>query len=158
MKNAAPRDKAYKLADSGGLFLHVAKTGTKTWRMKFRFQGVEQLLTFGPYPEVKLSEARDKRDDARRQIREHINPAGARRRAQEAKEQEKAELAKLINFETAARDWFALQAPRWAPVHANDVITSLERDVFPRWAQSLWFPSTRQPCSRRCARSKPADR
>jgi integrase len=103
----------------------------KSWRMKFRLHGKEKLLTFGPYPDVKLSEARDRRDAARRQIREHVDPSGARKRAQEAKEQEKAEHAKLVTFEQAARDWHALQLPRWVPVHANDVITSLERDVFP---------------------------
>ena len=131
VRNAEPRDKPYKVSDSGGLYLYVAPTGMKSWRMKFRLHGKEKLLTFGPYPDVKLSEARDRRDAARRQIREHVDPSGARKRAQEAKEQEKAEHAKLVTFEQAARDWHALQLPRWVPVHANDVITSLERDVFP---------------------------
>nr|WP_237449641.1 Arm DNA-binding domain-containing protein [Novosphingobium silvae] len=131
VKNAAKRDKPYKMADSGGLYLYVATTGVKSWRMKFRMHGKEKLLTFGPYPEVKLSEARDKRDAARRQIREHVDPSGARKRAQEEKERQRAEDAKLVTFETAARAWFALQSPRWTPVHAADVLTSLERDVFP---------------------------
>lgn len=131
VKKAAPRDKAYKMADSGGLFLFVAPTGLKSWRMKFRLHGKEKLLTFGPYPEVKLAEARDRRDAARRQIREHDDPSGARKRAQQAKEEEKAAQAKLVTFEAAARTWHELQVGRWAPVHANDVITSLERDVFP---------------------------
>ncbi|HUD28521.1 MAG TPA: integrase arm-type DNA-binding domain-containing protein, partial [Novosphingobium sp.] len=131
VRNAAPRDKPYKMADSGGLYLYVSKTGSKTWRMKYRLFGKEGLLTFGPYPEIKLSEARDKRDDARRKLRDNIDPSGARKKAREAAEREKAEQAKLVPFEEAARAWFELQKPRWAPVHANDVITSLERDVFP---------------------------
>lgn len=131
VKNAAAREKPYKMADAGGLYLYVATTGLKSWRMKFRLHGKEKLLTFGPYPEVKLSEARDRRDEARRKIRNHEDPSGARKRAQEAKEQEKAEEAKLITFEQAARTWFDLQKGRWAPVHADDVITSLQRDVFP---------------------------
>lgn len=131
VKKAEPRDKAYKLADSGGLFLYVAPSGLKSWRMKFRLHGVEKLLTFGPYPEVKLSEARERRDEARRQIRENIDPSGARKRAREAKEQERAEEAKLATFETVARIWYEQQKGRWAPVHAADVITSLERDIFP---------------------------
>ena len=130
-KKAAPRDKPYKMADTGGLFLYVATTGLKSWRMKFRLHGKEKLLTFGPYPDVKLSDARDRRDEARRLIRDNIDPSGARKRAQEAKEQEKAEQAKLISFEAAARAWFDMQKGRWAPVHADDVITSLERDIFP---------------------------
>lgn len=131
VRNAAVREKPYKMADAGGLYLYVATTGLKSWRMKFRLHGKEKLLTFGPYPEVKLSEARDRRDEARRKIRNHEDPSGARKRAQEAKEHERAEQAKLITFEQAARTWFDLQKGPWAPVHANDVITSLQRDVFP---------------------------
>ena len=131
VKKAETRDKPYKMADSGGLFLYVAPTGLKSWRMKFRLHGKEKLLTFGPYPEVKLAEARERRDAARRQLREHDDPSGARKRAQEAREAEKAEQAKLVTFEAAARTWHDLQRGRWAPVHVEDVITSLERDVFP---------------------------
>ena len=130
-RKAESKDKPYKLADSGGLYLYVAPTGLKSWRMKFRLDGKEKLLTFGTYPDMKLSEARDKRDAARRSIRENIDPSGARRRAQEEREREAAEQAKLVTFEQAARSWFDLQKGRWAPVHADDVLTSLERDVFP---------------------------
>lgn len=112
VRKAAARDKPYKMADAGGLFLYVAPTGLKSWRMKFRLHGKEKLLTFGPYPEVKLSEARDRRDAARRQIREHDDPSGARKRAQEAKEAEKAEQAKLVTLEAAARTWHELQKGR----------------------------------------------
>lgn len=131
VKKAEPRDKPYKMADSGGLYLHVAPTGSKSWRMKFRFDGKEKLLTFGPYPEVKLSEARERRDEARRQIRDNVDPSGARRRAREQRDQQALDEARAVSFETAARAWFNLQKGRWAPVHADDVITSLERDVFP---------------------------
>jgi len=131
VRNAAARDKPYKMADGGGLYLYVAPTGLKSWRMKYRLHGQEKLLTFGPYPDVKLADARIKRDEARRQLREHVDPSGARKRAREAKEQERAELAKLMTFEQAARAWHELQKPRWTPVHVEDVITSLERDVFP---------------------------
>jgi hypothetical protein len=56
---AAERD--YKLADSGGLYLFVTTTGFKSWRLKYRFGGKEKRLVFGPYPEVSLSEARERR-------------------------------------------------------------------------------------------------
>ncbi|CCW20133.1 hypothetical protein EBBID32_45040 [Sphingobium indicum BiD32] len=130
-RNAAPKDKPYKLADSGGLYLYVAPTGLRSWRMKFRFQGKEKLLTFGPYPDVPLSKARQKRDEARRQLREHDDPSGARKKSKEAKEAERIARAQKMTFEQFARTWHEVQAPRWAPVHAKDVITSLDRDVFP---------------------------
>lgn len=131
VKRAERRERPYKMADAGGLFLLVTPAGGKHWRMKFRMGGKEKLLTFGPYPDVKLAEARDKRDAARRSIREHVDPSGARRRAQEARDAVKAEEVRQLTFEQGARAWYELQRGRWAPVHANDVITSLERDVFP---------------------------
>lgn len=131
VRKAEPRERPYKMADEKGLFLYVAPTGLKSWRMKFRLHDKEKLLTFGPYPEVGLKAARDRRDVARAQLREHVDPSGARRRAREAKEEAQAEAARQVTFEDAARRWHDLQKGRWAPVHADDVITSLERDVFP---------------------------
>ena len=131
VRNAEPREKPYKLTDAGGLYLYITKTGLKSWRMKFRLHEQEKLLTFGPYPDVKLSEARAKRDEARQRIRNGEDPSGVRKRRQEEKEQERFEEAQAMSFETIARGWHDLQKDRWTPVHQEDVITSLERDVFP---------------------------
>ena len=64
-KYAKPRERAYKLADSEGLFLLVQPNGTKLWRMKYRFAGKEKLLSFGAYPAVGIAAARDKRKAAK---------------------------------------------------------------------------------------------
>lgn len=53
---AGPRDKPYKVPDSGGLFLHVSCAGTRTWRFKFRRAGKEKLLVLGRHPDVSLVE------------------------------------------------------------------------------------------------------
>ena len=94
--------------------------------MKYRFGGKEKRLNFGPYPEVSLSEARDHRDAARKLLRDHRDPIieVKKRRLAAAADHE-------ATFEIVARRWFEAQRPRWAPVHAEDVINSLERDVFP---------------------------
>jgi integrase len=128
IRAAQPRDRAYKIADGGGLFLHVASTGTRTMRMSFRYRGKEQLLVFGRVPEISLAQARELRDDARRQLRQGVNPAGARQRTIEA-----AAAANTDDgtFEQLARAWHAEQLGGWSTVHAADVIESLERDVFP---------------------------
>jgi hypothetical protein len=64
-----------KLFDGGGLFLDLRPSGTKKWRLKFRFDGKENLLTFGDYPSVSLAEARSKRDGAKRLLGEGKNPS-----------------------------------------------------------------------------------
>ena len=70
-RKAKPRDRDYKLSDAQGPYLFVTKAGGKSWRMKYRYAGKEKRLTFGPYPEVTLLEAREKRDAARRLLRLH---------------------------------------------------------------------------------------
>jgi integrase len=129
VKAARPGARPYKMADAGGLYLFVRPSGRRTFRMKFRFDRREQLLTFGDFPDIGLGEARELRDDAREQLRRGINPAGALARAQAAAAAAAAEQGP--GFEIWARRWHAHQVPRWSPVHADDVITSLERDVFP---------------------------
>lgn len=47
IKSAKTKDKPYKLADGGGLYLEVMPTGSKLWRMKFRqANGEESRLAF----------------------------------------------------------------------------------------------------------------
>ncbi len=125
-RKAAPREKDYKLADSGGLYLFVTTKGHRGWRMKYRFAGKEKLLSFGPYPEVSLAAARDKRDAARRQLREHKDPS-----IEERKRKMAAHAAAGATFEKVARDWYAAQVPRWSPVNQRKVLQALERDVYP---------------------------
>ena len=70
-----PGSKPYKKADRDGLYLYVTPAGSRLWRMKFRFAGHEQRLAFGAYPEISLAAARARCADARRQLRNKINPA-----------------------------------------------------------------------------------
>ncbi|WP_375381537.1 tyrosine-type recombinase/integrase [uncultured Sphingomonas sp.] len=123
---AAARDKPYKVPDSGGLFLHVSAAGTRTWRFKFRKGGKEKLLVIGRYPEVSLKAARLARDEAKRTLAAGKDPALERRRVRLVGEGRAEE-----TFEKWARSWHEQQKGRWKPVHADDVITSMERDLFP---------------------------
>ena len=116
IRRAEPREKAYKLTDGRGLFLFVTPKGAKSWRFKYAFGGKERLLTFGLYPEVKLAEARDRTDAARALLRQGLDP--------------NAKVAPSLQFETVAREWFALRKPKWADRHADDVIGSLQNEVF----------------------------
>lgn len=127
-RKATPREKDYKLADGGGLYLFVTRNGYKSWRMKYRFGPKEKRLIFGPYPEVSLKEARELRDDARRLLRDHRDPA-----IEERKKKMAAHAAAGATFERVARDWHEAQKPRWSPIQAKKVIQAFERDVFPEF-------------------------
>jgi integrase len=126
IRNTKPAEKPLKLFDGGGLFLYVAPTGGKWWRLKYRFGGKEKLLSFGTYPEISLAEARDKRDQARKLLANDIDP-GEHRKAQKA-----AQTSNDGNsFEVIAREWFGKFSPYWVASHSDKIIRRLERDVFP---------------------------
>ncbi|HHA1600176.1 TPA: Arm DNA-binding domain-containing protein, partial [Enterobacter hormaechei subsp. xiangfangensis] len=76
---AKPKDKPYKLADGGGLYLLVNPNGARYWRLKYRVAGKEKLLALGVYPDVTLADARAKRDEAKRGIAGGIDPNEAKR-------------------------------------------------------------------------------
>ena len=81
IRNAKPKDKAYKVADSQGLYLLVNPSGSKLWRVKYRMNGTERKLSLGAYPEITLAEARTARDAARKQLAHAIDPNAAKRQA-----------------------------------------------------------------------------
>jgi hypothetical protein len=68
IRAAKPGDKDRKLTDEKGLYLLVSSSGSKLWRLKYRFAGKEKKLALGGYPEISLKEARLKAEDARRQV------------------------------------------------------------------------------------------
>lgn len=126
IRNAKPQDKPYKLADGGGLYLYVTPKGTKSFRLKFRFDGKEQVLTIGKYPHVSLSEARAMAETAKTQIAQGINPA-----AQKQAEKQQAQEAALNTFAAVAKEWHRVSTPRWKPHHAARVWRYMETDVLP---------------------------
>ena len=73
-KYAKRRDRSYKLADGGGLFLLIQPNGSKLWRMKYRYGGKEKLLSFGAYPTLGITAAREKRDAAKALLAEGKDP------------------------------------------------------------------------------------
>ena len=126
IRNTKPTAKSFKLSDMGGLYLEIYPNGRKWWRLKYRFNGKEKRISFGVYPEVTLSNARDRRYEARKQLANGIDPS------QDRKAQKTAEDDRLANsFEEVAREWFTKFSPSWAEAHAARKIRLFERDIFP---------------------------
>ena len=80
IRNAKPQAKQYKLHDEGGLFLIVKPSGGKLWRLKYRFNGTEGQLSIGTYPTTGLKDAREGRDQAKKQLADGINPSADKKR------------------------------------------------------------------------------
>lgn len=126
VKNAKPGDKAYKLFDKDGLFLFVSPSGGKLWRLKYRFDGKEKVLSFGKYPVVSLLDARGKLLDAKKFLDKGIDP-GAIKKAKDAEKTERKE----NTFENIAREWFVKFSTQWTASTAQKKIRRLETIVFP---------------------------
>ncbi|MCE9508329.1 MAG: integrase arm-type DNA-binding domain-containing protein [Alphaproteobacteria bacterium] len=125
-KSLKPKEKPYKKGDAYGLYLLVNPNGNKLWRMKYHFHNKERTVSFGPYPEVSLAEARDRTYEARKLLREGKDPSLEK---QEAKRM--AAINAADTFEAVAMEWYKKNLPRWRDSNANTVMTRLRRDVFP---------------------------
>jgi hypothetical protein len=126
VRKAKAAAKPTRLFDGGGLYLELAPSGGKWWRLKYRFAEKEKRLSLGVYPEVSLKAARAKRDDARRLLADGIDPS-------EHRQQGKSALAAkaTYSFEAVAREWFAKFSENWVDTHSSKILRRLERDLFP---------------------------
>ena len=132
-KNAKPGERAYKLADGGGLFLLIQPNGAKLWRMKYRYGGKEKLLSFGAYPELGIAAAREKRTLAKAMLVEGKDPMENRC---EMKPEEGE------TFLVVAKRWQKNRESALDPAHAKRVWSRLERDVLPALGGKLMHEIT----------------
>jgi len=127
-KAAAPKEKPYKVFDGGGLFLLVNATGSKLWRLKYRFGGKEKLLAIGPYPLVTLAEARERRDAAKKLLLSSppIDPG-----------EHKSDLKRAIvrdaenSFQAVALEWIGKRSGAWSDGYKKKILKILNKNVFP---------------------------
>lgn len=104
IRSAKPRERDYKLADWGGLYLLVTPAGGKHWKLKFRISGKEKKLSLGSYPAVKLIDARKARDQARAQLEAGADPAHERKMENIA-----SKIGAGKTFQSVAEDFIAVK-------------------------------------------------
>jgi len=126
VKNLKPETSTYRRSDGGGLYIEVKPNGSKYWRLKYRYLGKEKKLAFGVYPDVSLSLARKRRDEARELLANGVDPS-------QAKRQEKLDaLSNAANtFEAVGREWLEKQSEKWVPKTTQKIGRYLEKDIFP---------------------------
>lgn len=132
IKAAKPTEKPYKLSDGEGLYLLIKPNGARLWRFKYRYAGKEKVAAFGSYKpgssdHVPLAEARDRLTDAKKQLREGIDPSATKKAEKVARADREAG-----SFEVVAREWHAKQSETWAEGHSERVLRRLVLYVFPR--------------------------
>ncbi len=122
IKSAKPKSKPYKIPDSGGLYLLVTPTGSRLWRLDYRFAGKRNTLAMGAFPLVGLAEARDQRDDAKRSLREGRDPSRMRRN-------QKTGVAADHTFAKVAQRWFEARKSGWVEAYRKRIWSRIEADV-----------------------------
>lgn len=133
-------DGRNRLSDGDGLYLRLfVKGGSHGWRLDYTHNGKRNTLSLGTYPDTGLALARQKADEARRQLAEGIDPSEARKTAKtrRAAEREAQALADAGmpgpgSFEFVAREWLAtVHAVKVSAGHAERTRIRFEQDAFP---------------------------
>ena len=122
IRSLKPKEKPYKVFDGKGLYLLVTPKGSKLWRFNYRFNGKNKTLALGSYPEVSLSEAREKVLHFRNLLQNGKDPSL----------QKKEERANKTNtFEKIALEFLEKRASSWAESYTSTVKIRLEKYLFP---------------------------
>ncbi|MGY2258098.1 tyrosine-type recombinase/integrase [Pseudomonas sp. SDO55104_S430] len=125
-KQAKPKEKAYTLPDALGLSLYVAASGVKSWHFRYTWLGKQARISLGTYPESGLKEARARRDEAREDIANGVDPRDSRR-------DKKAEMiaAGGQTFRRIYDEWLAFRKGTLSPGSYRVISNAMELDVLP---------------------------
>ena len=126
VRNAKAQAKTTKLFDERGLYLEISPSGGKWWRLKYRIHGKEKRLSLGVYPDIKLKQARERRDELRRSVANGIDPSDQRKFARSTSSESAAH-----SFEVIAREWYEKFFAPATESHWSRLIQRLELYVFP---------------------------
>lgn len=118
--------KAQKHPDGGGLYLYVSPTGGKLWRMDYRFEGKRKTLSIGAYDAVSLKDARTRRQEAKVQLAQGIDPCGHKQAVKQA-----ARADNDSSYEIVAREWFGKYSSGWSESNGIKVLARQENYIFP---------------------------
>jgi integrase len=130
IKTLQAKEKPYKAADGGGLYLEIKPNGKKYWKLKYRFAGQEKKLSIGTYGsaggEVSLKAARVAMEDAKNLLQQGIDPGLQKQLRKGMTEDQQAN-----SFAAIALEWYAKQATSWAPATAKRNMAMLDKDILP---------------------------
>jgi len=129
IRHARTTGKNYTLGDFDGLSLWVTKSGGKLWLFRYYWEGSQQRMSFGAYPENSLKKARARRDEARRLLADNINPCEHRKQ-----QRHEVEIAVKQTFEAVYSEWvdfrrLSLKEGRQSTL--SQILRVFKRDILP---------------------------
>ena len=126
IRKVKPSAKPKKLSDGRGLHLLITPKGGKSWKLSYRYEGKQKTLSLGRYPDVSLSEAREKAEQARKNLANSIDPSATKKALKETRQGELAN-----SFEVIAREWHKTYLITKSERHAKSTMQRFEKDIFP---------------------------
>ena len=139
LRNAKPQEKDYRIQIGGNTYLDILTTGLKVWRMRYLRPPEKKpaILTLGYYPEMGQPEVKQKAYDAKKLVKQGIDPFKYYQAQLEKIEAERQAQARKdsYSFERVAREWHKHRSEtlkRWKPTHSERIIKSLEVNIFPK--------------------------
>jgi len=118
--------KQVKLSDSGGLYLLIKPSG-KYWKLKYRFANKEKTLSIGVYPSVRLKEARNKREAAKKLLEQNIDPS----QSKQSDKRKAATESKAITFEGISVEWMTKKSTQWVDTTTKNTQAKLDKCLAP---------------------------
>lgn len=133
IKSLKPKEKLYRVVDSDGLFIEVAKSGSKLWRFQYTHNGKKTMISLGKYPVISLNEARAKRLECQRLLANGINPSDEKKQAkQKAIEAQTQAHNNAYTFEQAFNAWYEQKSGTWTSKnHAKDALSRFNSHIKP---------------------------
>lgn len=122
--NAKPQDKPYKIRDRDSMYLRVSVSGSKVWKFDYRLDGKDCSYTLGRFPDLSISDARQRRNDAARLVASGIHP-----KAHELQLQQQTITHNKNTFWAVCEDWIEDNRDRWSEYYCRQAIRFLSRYV-----------------------------
>lgn len=126
IKSLKPRNKPYKVSDGDGMYLLVKPNGSRLWRLKYRIKGKENVFSIGGYPEIPLAEARNKRFEIRKSIKEGIDPNKLKKTTLSL-----TGIEYESSFKFIAEEWVRKNINKWSKEHGQKIKNWIEKDILP---------------------------
>lgn len=126
VRNAKPRKLPFKISDGGGLHLLIQPTGSRLWRLAYRFAGKQKTLALGTYPTTSLARAREGRESAKRLLADGKDPSAQKRRDKLA-----LKVAGDATFKAIAIEYLENRRHALTPLYADQILRRLQADIFP---------------------------
>ncbi|MDD3847457.1 MAG: tyrosine-type recombinase/integrase [Syntrophorhabdaceae bacterium] len=124
VEKARPRSTRYELADGEGLILRIMPTGGKSWHLRYVFDSDQKRISLGKYPGLSLKDARDKKDQALKDVANGIDPA-------EKADEEKRKRKEALTFADLLDEFWERELKK--KITAADQKRLITKDVIPAW-------------------------